>query len=248
MSRHLTVKPTLPSSAEAAIALFSGTLANVREDIRANPYLQEAHRVLPVGGYRSAIGAVWNAVVDDLRNKIIHRSVELFNKVVNPSRKVRDYEDFQDLNDDQLIDGAYKIGVIDWEASKILKHAKETRHVFSGHPRSGDPTIIKVLAMLEDCVKYVLSEPYPSQIIDIDDYLSQMAAGSYDRNHVAIENALSDLPPIYQNELINRLFSTYIHEGTSSITRSNIEFATPYYGSFCRRRLSSKSSAVWIRS
>src|SRR3954447_21900283 len=96
-----------------------------------NPYLAEAMRVLSVGGYRSAIGSFWNAVVDDLRSKILHRSVKLFNKAVNVGREVKTYEDFQNhVSDDELIDGAYKIGVIGWEASKVLRHAKEARHIF----------------------------------------------------------------------------------------------------------------------
>jgi hypothetical protein len=209
-------------------SLISMSLDRVRDDIRDNPYLDEAIRVLHVKGYRSAIGSVWNAVVDDLRNKIIYRSVELFNKAISPTKKIETYEDFQNqVNDDQLIDGAYKIGVVGWEASKILRHAKETRHVFDGHPKSTEPSVIKVLAMLDDCVKYVLSQPYPSKIIDISDYLAQMAESNYDRNEIAIENALTELPDIYKNELANRLFSAYTHAGSSSILRSNIEFATP---------------------
>ena len=194
-----------------------------------------------MGGYRSAIGSVWNAVVDDLRNKILYRSVELFNKSVNLTRKVNTYEDFQNhVNDDQLIDGAYKIGVIGWEASKILKHAKETRHVFDGHPRSSAPSLVKVLAMLDDCVKYVLSQPYPPQIIDIDDYLAQMATQDYDRNEIAIENALSELPEVYKVELANRLFSTYIHSSSSSILRSSIEFAAPILWSVLSKEVKSQ--------
>ena len=47
--------------------------------------------------------------MDDLGNKILHRSVELFNKSVSLPRKVETYEDFQNyVNDDQLIEGAYK--------------------------------------------------------------------------------------------------------------------------------------------
>lgn len=111
-----------------------------------NPYIQEALRVLPVRGYRSAIGAFWNAVVDDLRNKIIFRSVKLFNKEINVGRTVETYDDFQRyVNDDQLIEGAYKIGVIGWETFKILQHSKEARHIFSGHPKSSEPSLIKVL-------------------------------------------------------------------------------------------------------
>ena len=54
-------------------------LTNIREDFTDNKYVIEATKVLAAGGLRSTIGAYWNAVVDDLRRKIIHRSLDLFN-------------------------------------------------------------------------------------------------------------------------------------------------------------------------
>jgi len=207
---------------------FQRVLYSVREDMRDNPYILEAIRVLPVGGYRSAIGSFWNAVVDDLRNKIIFRSLSLFNKTMNLGREIKTYEDFQNyVNDDNLIDGAYKIGVIGWEASKVLKHAKENRHIFDGHPRSSEPSVIKVLAMMDDCIRYVLNAEYPSQIIDIDDYMTMIGDNNFDRNPVAVENAIGDLPEFYKNELANRLFSSYVHPQASTVLRSNIEFVAP---------------------
>jgi hypothetical protein len=218
----------VPVTHQSLEPIFQRAISNVREDMIDNAYLAEALRVLPVGGYRSAIGSFWNAVVDDLRNKIIHRSVNLFNKAVNVGREIKTYEDFQNhVTDDNLIDGAYKIGVIGWEASKILKHAKETRHIFDGHPRSTEPSIVKVLAMFEDCAKYVLNEPYPPSIVDIDEYVSLMATPGFDRNEVAIANALGELPDVYKTELTNRLFSAYIHESASTDLRSNIELTIP---------------------
>lgn len=208
--------------------LFERALANVRDEVADNPYIVEALRVLPVGGYRSAIGSFWNAVVDDLRNKIIHRSLDMFNTATGINPAARTYEDFQNrVNDDQLIEGAYKIGVIGWEASKVLKHAKETRHIFDGHPKSSDPSVLKVLVMMEDCVKYVLNEPYPVQIVDISDYISNMDSQSFDRNEVSAANALTELPDVYKNELINRLFTAYVDPRASSLLRSNIEFVAP---------------------
>lgn len=95
--------------------ILQGIVENVRSDMRDNPYILEAIKVLPVQGYRSAIGSFWNAVVDDLRNKIIYRSIDLFNKEIKPRKEIKNYEDFQNyVNDDELIDGAYKIGVISW--------------------------------------------------------------------------------------------------------------------------------------
>lgn len=112
---------------------FMDIIENVREDIRDNPYIEETMRVLSVEGYRSAIGCFWNAVVDDLRNKILYRSINLFNKEMKPRKEIKTYEDFQDnVNDEMLLDGAYKIGIIGWEAHKVLKQAKETRNILMG--------------------------------------------------------------------------------------------------------------------
>lgn len=200
----------------------------VREDMRDNTYIMEAVRVLKVEGYRSAIGSFWNAVVDDLRNKIMFRSISLFNKEVDLKREIKTYEDFQDhVNDDQLIEGAYKIGVIGWEAYKLLRHSKEARHIFYGHPKSSEPSLVKVLSVIDDCTKYVLNEEYPAQIIDIDKYIENLKLEDFDRNSVAIENALGDLPEKYKEELINRLFTIYIHRDSSSTLTSNIEFISP---------------------
>lgn len=208
--------------------LFQKALYSVREEVADNPYIVEAIRVLEVGGYRSAIGSFWNAVIDDLRNKITHRSLELFNKSLDISPPIKTYEDFQNrVNDDQLIEGAYQIGVIGWEASKVLKHAKETRHIFDGHPRSSTPSVLKVLVMMEDSIKYVLNEPYPVQIIDIDEYIATMDTAAFDRNEVAAANALSEIPEIYKNELSNRLFTVYVDPQASSVIRSNIELIAP---------------------
>lgn len=210
------------------VPLVERAVLGVREDMRDNPYIVEAVRVLPVQGYRSAIGAFWNAVVDDLRNKIMFRSLSLFNKEMNLGKEVKSYEDFQKyVSDDQLVEGAYKIGVIGWEAYKILGHSKESRHIFYGHPKSSEPSLIKVLAVIDDCIKYVLNEEYPAQIIDIDEYVETLKLENFDRNEVAIENALGDLPETYKNELINRLFTIYVHPNSSSILISNMEFLAP---------------------
>lgn len=208
--------------------LIKRAVLQVRPDMQDNPYILEALKVLPVGGYRSAIGAFWNAVVDDLRNKIIFRSLDLFNKEINVGHKITNYDDFINyVNDDQLIEGAYKIGVIGWEAYKLLKHSKEARHIFSGHPKSSDPSIIKVLSVIDDCIKYVLNEEYPSKIIDIDEYIDTLKTENFDRNEISITNALNDLPENYKNELINRLFTIYISPNVTSVLSSNIEFLSP---------------------
>jgi len=62
------------------IEYIKKALNSVRDEFMDNPYIDEARRVLTVHGYRSAIGSYWNAVIDDLRNKVLHRGLDLFNK------------------------------------------------------------------------------------------------------------------------------------------------------------------------
>ena len=222
------MKDLVKASESDIVPLIERAVMRVREDMRDNPYILEALKVLRVQGYRSAIGNYWNAVVDDLRSKIIFRSLSLFNKEIDLGREIKNYEDFQNyVNDDNLIEGAYKIGVIGWEAYKILRHSKEARHIFYGHPKSSEPSLVKVLSVIDDCNKYVLNEEYPSRIIDIDEYIEMLKSDDFDRNTIAIENALGDLPETYKNQLINRLFTIYIHPDSSSTLTSNIEFVSP---------------------
>lgn len=209
-------------------ALVSKEIVNVREEVQDCPYLAEALKVLPVKGYRSAIGLYWNAVVDDIRQKIIHRSLDLFNKEVNPKKKIERYEDFQDyITDNDLIEGAYKIGVLSWEGRKLMHHARDTRNMFDGHPKSSDPGLLKVLNLISDCNKYVLSQEFPPSIIDITTYLTQMDSADFARNQIAVDQAFTDLPAVYKTELSNRFYTTYSSDNISSDLRGNIEFCAP---------------------
>lgn len=201
-------------------------LTNVREDLIDNKYIIEARTVLKAGGLRSTIGCYWNAVVDDLRKKVMHRSLDLFNKEMGEN--VKTYEDFQNnITDNDLIEGAYKIGVLSWEAKKIMHQARETRNIFDGHPDSSDPNLFKVLNMIADCNRYVLSQEYPIPIINVNDYITKMDTDTYDKNELAVEQAFVDLPEVYKNEMANKIVTYYIGDSISTRFRANIEFSFP---------------------
>jgi len=203
-------------------------LTNIRSDVSDDPYIQEAIKVLAAGGLRSTIGSYWNAVIHDIRIKIEHRSLDLFNKEMPHLKNVKEYEDFQNhITDYELIEGAYKIGVLSWEGKKLIQQARETRNIFDGHPKSSDPTLFKVFNMIADCNKYVLSQYPPIPSVDIDAYITNMDSTNYNQNEIAVEQTFSDLPEIYKNEISNKLFSIYTQANASTKLRSNIEFAFP---------------------
>lgn len=203
-------------------------LSNIREEFKDNKYIKEAFLSLSAGALRGTIGSYWNAVSDDLRRKVMHRSLDLFNKEVKPKKEIKAYEDFQKyITDYDLIEGAYKIGVINLEGQKLLHQALETRHIFDGHPDSSDPTLFKVFNLIADCNRYVLSEPYPISIIDINQYILTMDSDIFNKNSIAIEQAFTDLPNIYKDEMSNKLLTLYIGDSASTRLKSNIELSFP---------------------
>lgn len=68
---------------------------------------------------------------------------------------------------------------------------------------------------------------YPPQIIDLDEYMATLDTPAFDRNDVAIESAVGNLPEIYTKELAHRLFTAYTHAGATTVLRGNIEFVVP---------------------
>lgn len=223
ISKKTTAEIVLPAE---KLEYLQRELTNVREELIDNKYISEARTVLQAGGLRSAIGCYWNAVSDDLRRKVMHRSLDLFNKEMN--KTVNTYEDFQNhVTDNDLIEGAYKIGALSWEAKKIMHQARETRNIFDGHPDSSDPSLFKVLNMIADCNRYVLSQEYPIPIINVNDYIIKMDTDTYDKHDLAVEQAFVDLPEIYKGEMCNKLFTYYVGDTISTRFRANIEFSYP---------------------
>jgi hypothetical protein len=63
--------------------------------------------------------------------------------------------------------------------------------------------------------------------VDLDKYIEIMDSPDFDRSKIACENALTELPETYKEQLIHRLFAVYIHPNTASTLRSNVEFVAP---------------------
>ena len=72
-------------------------------------------------------------------------------------------------------------------------------------------------------MRYVLAEPYPPEVVDIDDYLTTMQTADFDRSEVAINNAIIDLPEVYKKVLIHRRSTPTSTRAAPMDLRSNIE-------------------------
>lgn len=226
------------------INIFNSLNKEIRDDYQHNDYIAEAQAVFAIGAMRSAITQFWNAVVHDLREKVIFRSLDLFKKEMNINKNLTDYEDIQRyVTDYDLIDGAYKIGILDRESRLMLHQAREVRNLFGAHPYSSRPDPIKTVNMMMDCVRYVLGQPMPSKIINVDEYLTNMQDKSFDRNETFIVNNFANLPKVYKFEFIRKIHKAYIHKDTPLTYIQNIEYILPLIMGLCDKEIKRSAAA-----
>ena len=201
----------------------------VRPEVNSS-YLHEAFDVLRIGRTRPAIGSIWNCVIDDLRNKVLLVGPEIFSGELNINPPIKVYEDFQDrVLDIGLIEGCYKLGILDREGYEMMKQALNQRHIFDGHPRSTQPDQIKTLSFINDCIKYVLAVPAPLPAINVEDYMETIRGANYSRDKEAALHAFNSMSVVYQNQLLNMMFDEYVKLETDIDVQGNIEFAAPIF-------------------
>lgn len=233
------------------VDIFNSIKQEIREDYQSNDYIEEAKAVFKIGAMRSAITQFWNAVIHDLREKVIIRSLDLFKKEMNITKSFSDYEGIQKyITDYDLIEGSYKIGILDRESRIMLHQSREVRNLFGAHPYSSRPDPVKTINMMMDCVRYVLSQPNPSKIINLDDYINKMQEPSFDLNDTIIVNNFANLPKIYKFEYIKKIHKAYIHKDTPLTFISNIEYVLPLIMGLCdkdiKRSIASDVSTMAI--
>ncbi len=229
------------------VKIFESLNKEIRSDYQRNDYIEEAQAVFNIGAMRSAITQFWNAVIHDMREKMIYRSLDLFKKEMSISKSISDYEGVQQhVTDYDLIEGSYKIGILDRESRMMLHQAREVRNLFGAHPYSNRPDPVKTVNMMMDCVRYVLAQPMPSKIINVDEYLKNMQDSSFDRNVTIIVNNFADLPTVYKHEFVHKIHKAYIHKDTPLTYIQNIEFVLPLISGLCdkevKRSIASRTS------
>lgn len=107
----------------------------IRPEKQRNKYIESSIKLFLLGEYRNAMDNIWQATIDDIREKVLARSITFFNQEMKTS--ISKYSDFQDkkIQDNDLIEGAYKIDIYDFETKEKLHINRNIRNKFLDHPK-----------------------------------------------------------------------------------------------------------------
>lgn len=125
-------------------------------------YLSEAIDCFETGANRAAVIMVWMLTMDHLLNYAFANKLADFNAALatNPDRKVKvvkTREDFQDINEDKIIELCRAARVITGDVQKILKDHLGTRNT-AAHPSGVKIAQSKAITVIEDLVENVIKK------------------------------------------------------------------------------------------
>lgn len=202
-------------------------------------YLSKFIAASGTGLFDAALNYLWDAVVSNLRERIVRFDLDYFYDVAikdtDERGKFRTPEDLQNLGDWDLIKGCREVGLITDIGYKHLDYVRDMRNwVSAAHPNQADITGLNLASWLETCIVHVLSAPLDSPHFELKRLLTNIKKEKLSKSDAEpIRLTISRLPQDMVHSLLQALFGIYVDPDTSVGVRQNVDFI---------------ASAVWERS
>ncbi|WP_260160809.1 hypothetical protein [Latilactobacillus curvatus] len=180
------------------------------------------------GLFDAALNYLWDATINELRERIANFDVEYFYDVTVSNQdkrtKLSGPDDLQKIQDSDLLIGARKIELISSIGFKQLDNIRYMRNWAStAHPNEVNLTGLELIDWLEQCIVQVFNVPYSSLNIVIQKLLSDIKKRKFSddeikakiQQYVNLSNSQVDL-------LLNGFFGIYISNESAPDSRDNI--------------------------
>jgi hypothetical protein len=189
-------------------------------------WIKKSSQVWECKSYDAACLYFWNRAMADLRTKIIAYGKEHLEAIIG--REIKDERHLINILDDKnLIDHTYELGIISEEAWFFLQKSREVRnHYTLAHEFNSELDPLEALNIIKNCVKYILAEQVPSPGINLKNVLEKLKNEEVKPFLKEIEATYREQSIKIVNITLNRIFDDFIKEKSNNTYINNIlEFA-----------------------
>jgi len=169
----------------------------------------------------------WNEAMNDLRRKVMTYGIEYFPTSQNV--RLTDEDSLREhINDYQLIEGCYQLGIISKEAWFFLQQCREVRNQYTiAHLSDSQIDALEAQNFIKNCVKYVLTHEPPPPGFNIRDFVERLRGSDITGMADEMVTTIRGQAPQIREALLNRLFSEYTDVNCPATLRANIETIAP---------------------
>lgn len=214
---------------------LTDVLTKIRDEQKPNSiYISKFIAAVASGLFDAALNYLWDETIVELRRRVCQYDISYFydNAVNSPEKrnKLKTEDDIVDLKDSELIDGAYKIGLISELGFKHLDYIRYMRNwVSAAHPNHNALTGLQLINWLETCIKEVISLPLSNITVEIKKLLNNIRSNTVSKDEAKqIASFFLNLTQEQTNNLASGFFGIYTRSDTTPNTRQNIHLLLPY--------------------
>jgi len=199
------------------------TLENAVRPEVPRRFLVEMKQALSVDLYPAAMRAAWDAVMDDLRKKILAFGLQHFASVEGMPA-LRSEADLRiQTTAHHLLLGAYKLHLLDEEAYVQLSHCMQLVMGYAQSDRfASELDRLAVLNFIKNCVKYCLAVVGPEPGFDIKGLFERIESEDLTGRFAELEHAIARQPAESISTVARLLFLAYVEFSPTATRDANI--------------------------
>jgi len=204
------------------------------EDRIKATYLSKFTVSIAVGLFDGALTFLWDETIKALGRLIISFDLQYFFNVaesLSPKYKnLHSPEDLEAISAYDLLEISRRIGLLTDLGFEQLKLANYLRnHASSAHPNENEISGIKMLSLLEDCLRYVITATPNLSVIQIKQLLDNIRKNIIpDEDFPVIGDHISNQPQERIDDFLLSIFGLYCDPRQDQHVKVNIEKLIPY--------------------
>jgi hypothetical protein len=208
---------------EIVLATTNTKLLNqIRPHWRSKNLIERVRKLLPVDP-SSACQRLFNAAIQDLREKIIVAGIDIAAKTAADHKlpTINKPEDVLDSYSVQnLIDLSYRIGFLDRPEWRRLRRCYDIRKDLEHEDSEYEATIEDIVYIFTTCVTVVLSRD-PIQLLRVEDIKHVVESASTQRVPQSYADDFKQAPDTRQLEILKYLTSKALSDAEVQVVQSN---------------------------
>ena len=191
------------------------------------PWIEKAIAVWQVGACDASYLFFWNRAMADLRAKVMAYGKEHLEAIIK--REIGDERVLINVLDDKnLIDHCFELGIISEQAWFFLHKAREVRNHYSlAHQFDAQIDPIEAINIIKNCIIYVLACQVPAPGINLKSLLEKLKKEDVTPHLPEFEATYREQASKIVDITLNRLFDDFVIEKSNHIYMNNILSLAP---------------------
>lgn len=209
---------------------FPDVAVDINPEIRRQSYyISKFFAAATVGLFDASLNYLWDAIIENLRFKVIKFDVSYFfdsHPVAHISRNTnKDEEELNKLSDQDLLEGCLAIGIVEsplFQEIKLIQYMRN--HASAAHPNINEIKGLSLISWLDSCNSGLFEKEFPTSAIVAHKFIKQIKNNTIlsEENIKYANRSLESLKTKQIDALLSAIIGLYLDISSQPHVKNNV--------------------------